>query len=1050
PIMPEICNEIDDDCNNQIDDNPSNGVTWYADSDQDNFGDPFVTLEACTQPNGYTTNQQDCNDNDASINPAAQELCDEIDNNCDPSDDQTPDLSDLWYADNDGDGFGDPFNNQAACEQPDGYVSNSDDCNDGDVSINPSAAEICNGSDENCNGQIDENSTTTTPWYADADGDGFGDPNSTSNECIAPNGYISDNTDCNDNESAINPDATEICDNIDNNCNNLIDTDDSGLDITSQRPYYLDSDADGFGDLNSPLISCSQPNGHSSNSDDCDDTNPNINPDADEVCDGKDNNCSGTVDVNPTDAALWFEDADGDGFAGSESIRACDQPDGYFVDSTDCDDANAFVNPSAQEICNGIDDDCNDQVDDGATAVDWFADADGDGFGNASDTINTCTPPDGYVLEAGDCNDQNAQVNPGAEEICDGKDNNCDSLVDDDDPTLNNTDGGTFYADTDTDGFGDPSSAISVCFPPSGFVSDNTDCDDNNPSINPGATEVCDGKDNNCDSNVDSNAIDASVWYADSDGDGFAGDLDTVLACDQPSDYFPSNLDCDDSNATINPSAPENCNGIDDNCNGQIDDDPVSLGSWYKDVDEDGFGDPDTVEESCEQPDGYVLLDTDCDDSDPDINPDALEICDGVDNDCDEDIDDEDTSLSGSLTEWFRDGDGDGFGDANNRSQSCEVPNGYTEDSSDCDDQNPQINPDAEEICDGIDNNCDSNIDADATDAVEWFADQDGDGFAGGNTTLSCTQPPNHYLSEEDCDDSNPATNPDALEICDGEDNDCNGQIDDNATNLTTFYRDVDRDGYGDLTSPVDACASENGFVENGEDCNDQNANVNPDGLEVCDSQDNDCDGLVDDDDPDVDESTQGLYGLDLDGDGYGDANDTIRSCSQPNNYASNVLDCDDTQATINPGETEVCDGIDQDCDGQLDSEASCPCNFYTFEDSSYYFCEQSLRWPWAEFVCQFTNYELVAINSQAENDFVYATAMTISTNQWWTGLNDRALEDDFVWSNGDPLTYENWEAAEPNDSGGEDCMSLNQFGDDLWNDNRCSNSYYFVCETNP
>ena len=198
--------------------------TYYADSDNDSYGDLTNTISVInsTPPAGYVTDSTDCNDNNASINPGATELCNGIDDNCDGQIDEGCNTT-TWYADNDGDNYGDITNSTVSQTQPVGYVADSTDCNDNNAAINPGATELCNGIDDNCDGQIDEGCNTTT-WYADNDGDNYGDITNSTVSQTQPVGYVADSTDCNDNNAAINPGATEVCGNgIDDNCNGQID-----------------------------------------------------------------------------------------------------------------------------------------------------------------------------------------------------------------------------------------------------------------------------------------------------------------------------------------------------------------------------------------------------------------------------------------------------------------------------------------------------------------------------------------------------------------------------------------------------------------------------------------------------------------------------------------------------------------------------------------------------------------------------------------------------------------------------------------------------------
>ena len=207
----------------------------------------------------------------------------------------------FWYVDRDEDGYGDPYSAVYAPEAPTHYVSNDLDCDDNNAAINPDADEICDGIDNDCNGMIDDGAPGDIVFYPDTDMDGYGDINDPGiMSCTAPVGHVDNNWDCNDGDPAINPDAQEICNGIDDDCD--ADVDDNDESLVSETLYYIDSDLDGYGDKNdmSPVFGCSQPVGRSDNNLDCDDNNPNINPEADEVCSNEiDDNCNMQTDEMP-------------------------------------------------------------------------------------------------------------------------------------------------------------------------------------------------------------------------------------------------------------------------------------------------------------------------------------------------------------------------------------------------------------------------------------------------------------------------------------------------------------------------------------------------------------------------------------------------------------------------------------------------------------------------------------------------------------------------------------------------------------------------------
>jgi hypothetical protein len=215
------------------------------------------------------------------------------------------------------------------------------------------------------------------------------------------------------------------------------------------------------------------------------------------------------------------------------------------------------------ETCNGVDDDCDGVIDNGLPVKTFFKDEDGDGFGSNA-TASGCQAPEGYVEKGNDCVDTNAAINPGAAELCNEVDDNCNGTVDE------GVQKPVWYRDSDGDGYGSTQQTV-ACFKPDGFVADAGDCVDANPNIYPGANEVCNAIDDNCDFQVDEGLPKVNV-YKDVDGDGFGGiNAQPKQSClingtDAPADYALTNDDCDDSKSTVFPNAPELCDGVLNNC----------------------------------------------------------------------------------------------------------------------------------------------------------------------------------------------------------------------------------------------------------------------------------------------------------------------------------------------------------------------------------------------------------------------------------------------------------------------------------------------------
>ena len=195
-------------------------------------------------------------------------------------------------------------------------------------------------------------------------------------------------------------------------------------------PAWADGDGDGYGAPGTMRLVC-EVGALADNDDDCDDGDAEIHPAASEVCNGVDDDCSGGADADAEDAATWFLDFDGDGYGGDAyTLTSCEQPSGYVSAEGDCDDGDAEVAPGVDELCDGVDQDCDGLIDEDALdASSWYLDADGDGHGTSA-TVQACELPEGYAELDDDCDDGEAAIHPGAEELCNEVDDDCDGAVD--------------------------------------------------------------------------------------------------------------------------------------------------------------------------------------------------------------------------------------------------------------------------------------------------------------------------------------------------------------------------------------------------------------------------------------------------------------------------------------------------------------------------------------------------------------------------------------------------------------------------------------------
>ncbi len=951
----EVCDGVDNDCDGLVDDDDSDvgdQGTWYLDADGDGFGDSDTAVVSCDAPDGYVDDDTDCDDGDASVNPGSSETCDDVDNDCDGLvDDDDSDVSGQtsWYLDADGDSYGDAGDSVTSCDAPTGYVEDDSDCDDDDAGISPAAAEVCDGVDNDCDGSADEDFDSDadgladcydseecdgvdndgdglvddddpdvegqSSWYADADGDGYGDAGSDDVACFQPTDYVADDTDCDDGDADVNPGATESCNGTDDDCDG--DTDEG-----------FDSDADGVAD--------------------CFDT---------EECDGLDNDGDGLVDDDDSDVegqSTWYADADGDGYGDADStVDACEAPSGYGDDTSDCDDADADVNPDAIEVCNEIDDDCDGGVDedldcgeDDCPEVEpdecltlWQAHSRGwlwveSGSGGTVTFTNmgiydVCIDEHGLYTSTGTQSMFVEGELVGAIELAPTEsltlyygswttDNGYYS------PYLGNDSWWCVENNTTTasgytyDWYGEEVPAVLSSYVESGWDADGDGVDD----LEDWAGSYGVQAQYNIWAYQSTNAVLTAGKLAEVDGDEI---IVTVTS---------RNVGYDDGTGELTDTIPAGWSAIsyDVEPDSEVDngDGTVSV-SWAVDVAGTGGGttvDADTF--------SYVLL-RDCASDAPYTElPEAYVVYD--------DTEGEQTSWSMPAAAYNLDGDGDGVVDCAeeelcdglDNDLDCDIDEGFDVDadgwtscSGDCDDDDAAVNPDATEVCNDIDDDCDALVDdddADVADQSTWYADADSDDYGDAADSVdSCDQPDGYVADATDCDDSDATVNPDATEACNDIDDDCDGLVDDDdspVSGTSTWYADSDGDGFGDPWATATSCDAPSGFVADGSDCDDVEADVNPGADEVCNGIDDDCDGLVDDDDTDV--TDQSIWYADSDGDGYGDPRTTTAACEEPSGFIDDGSDCDDGDAAVNPDALEVCNTVDDDCDGDVDEDDVC------------------------------------------------------------------------------------------------------------------------------
>ena len=421
-----------DEVPNGVDNCPLTANPDQADLDNDGVGD------ACS------------NDWDGDGVPNAADNCAKV-QNADQLNSDDDALGNACDDDDDGDG------------DPDGQ-----DCKPLDKSVHHAAVETCNSKDDDCDDLIDEEGAEgCAVWYFDGDKDGFGLDASQKCLCVPEGQFIaSKGGDCNDAAQTANPLALETCDNIDNDCDNKADE----PGAVGCQQYYVDSDKDGWGVDGTQQCQCAPSQDHpTQKAGDCDDNATGSNPGMPEVCGGGDENCNKQVDEeNALGCATFYQDSDGDGW-GADALSKC-LCKGATPFTTqkkgDCNDNAIYTFPGAPELCDVQDNNCNTLVDEGSPqgCSTYFSDPDGDGYAaNGAASACLCAPEPPFIAQqTGDCKEFDTKVNPTADEICDGKDNNCNNAIDEGHADSDN-DGSKDCVDLDDDN--DGTNDVSDCQP---------------------------------------------------------------------------------------------------------------------------------------------------------------------------------------------------------------------------------------------------------------------------------------------------------------------------------------------------------------------------------------------------------------------------------------------------------------------------------------------------------------------------------------------------------------------------------------------------------
>ena len=412
-----------------------------------------------------------------------------------------------------------------------------------------------------------------------------------------------------------------------------------------------------------------------------------------------------------------------------------------------------------------------------------------------------------------------------------------------------------------------------------------TDCDALDPS-----PEECDGLDNDCDGSTDEGPI---------LGEGELCDVpERAGACQTgKGECIDGTMVCQQTTQ----AATELCDSIDNDCDGETDEEGAQgCTTLFADFDEDGFGSLDNSKCLCEESPPYSSSNSgDCDDSSDLILPGADESCDGLDNDCDG-VADPPGAIGCEL--FYDDADQDGYSSGKKSQCRCSSSTDYpTQELSDCDDKNAAVSPAAEEVCDGLDNDCDGTTDGDQL--TEGCITPCGAGFQDceDGVLTTCSAPPENSCTDfEDCSTYETCSSclPQPAEVCNGVDDDCNGQVDDDDTNLVLPDCDIQLGICNGASKSKELCEAGKWNQCTAESYLQQSL-FYEEYETSCDGLDNDCDGNTDEE-------------LGSTSCGVGVCENQVQNC-----VAGGLQDC----SPLDAAEPEKCDGLDNDCDGEIDEE---------------------------------------------------------------------------------------------------------------------------------